>query len=206
MDRRSTNLLGAWRLVATISTAIGAGALAFAAIGHFGPDGLRMAIRFTARTSLILFLLAFSASSLRRLWPSNWTQFLLRNRRYLGLSFAASHAIHATAIIALASSAPAVFRGATSLGTFIFGGIGYVFIAALTATSFDRTAAAIGPRAWKALHTTGVYYLWAQFAVSFAMHANGALVYWVLLGLIAAAMALRLAARLRPRGELARAH
>jgi hypothetical protein len=35
------------------------------------------------------------------------------------------------------------------------------------ATSFDRTAAAIGPRAWRALHLTGGYYLLAQFTVSF---------------------------------------
>ncbi|SDR07460.1 hypothetical protein SAMN05444161_1551 [Rhizobiales bacterium GAS191] len=196
---------GGWRLVGAISAAIALGTLLFAALDHFDTAGLRMSIRFTARTSVILFLLAFSASSLRRLWPGGATQWLLRNRRYLGLSFAASHAMHAIAIIAFAVTAPVAFHEATSPVTFIFGGIGYVFIAALTATSFDRTAAAIGPRAWKILHRTAVFYLWAQFTVSFIKHIDGTPIYWVFLGLLTLAMALRIAATLRPRSQLARA-
>jgi hypothetical protein len=37
----------------------------------------------------------------------------------------------------------------------------------MTATSFDRTAAAIGQRAWRRLHLTAGYYLLFQFMVSF---------------------------------------
>jgi sulfoxide reductase heme-binding subunit YedZ len=205
MQARSHESFGGWRLVGTISAAIGLGALVFAALDHFDAAGLRMSIRFTARTSVILFLLAFSASSLKRLWPSPMTQWLLRNRRYVGLSFAASHATHAVVIVAFAATAPAEFHEATSAATFIFGGIGYAFIAALTATSFDRTAAAIGPRPWKILHRTGVFYLWAQFSVSFVRHIDGTPIYWVFLGLLGLAMALRIAATLRPRSQLARA-
>ena len=50
---------------------------------------------------------------------------------------------------------------------FTTGGIGYAFIIAMTATSFDRTAHLFGPRAWRALHLTGGYYLLFQFTVSF---------------------------------------
>ena len=39
----------------------------------FEVEGVRMAIRFTARTSLLFFCLAFSASALWRLWPASWT-------------------------------------------------------------------------------------------------------------------------------------
>ena len=38
---------------------------------------------------------------------------------------------------------------------------------AMAATSFDRTAAAIGPRAFRVLHLVGGYYLLFQFTVSF---------------------------------------
>ena len=103
---------------------------------------MRMVIRFTARTSLVLFCLAFSAAALARLWPNAWTRWLRRNRRYLGVSFAASHAIHAVAIAAFAVMDPAGYAAATSITSYIFGGIGYAFIIAMTATSFDRTAAA----------------------------------------------------------------
>jgi sulfoxide reductase heme-binding subunit YedZ len=205
MQARTTDMIGGWRLVGAISAAIALATLLFAARDDFGTEGLRMALRFTARTSFVLFLLAFSASSLRRLWPNARTQWLLRNRRYLGLSFAASHAMHAAAIIAFAVAAPLAFRDATSAATFIFGGIGYAFIIALAATSFDRTAAAIGPRAWKILHKAGVFYIWAQFSASFLKHHDGTAVYWLFLGLVAAAMALRIGVWLLQRFQPARA-
>ena len=37
----------------------------------------------------------------------------------------------------------------------------------MTATSFDRTAAAIGPRAFRLLHLSGGYYLLIQFMIAF---------------------------------------
>ena len=196
--------VGGWRLVGVVALTIAIASALFAARDDFGAAGLRMALHFTARCSLILFLLAFSASSLRRLWPGQATQWLSRNRRYLGLSFAASHALHAVAIVSFALTAPLEFRDATSPATFIFGGIGYAFIVALAATSFDRTAAAIGQRAWKILHKSAVLYIWAQFTVSFVKHNDGTPIYYVSLGLLAAAMLLRLGAWLFPRSQPAR--
>ena len=134
---------------------------------QFEVDGVRMVIRFTARTSLLFFCLAFSADALARLWPNAWTRWQRRNRRDLGVTFAASHGLHAIAIAAFATMDPAGFAAATNLASYVFGGIGYAFIIAMTATSFDRTAAAIGPRATRILHLSGGYYLWFQFMVSF---------------------------------------
>src|SRR5206468_1509292 len=75
--------------------------------------------------------------------------------------------LHAIAIGCFAVMDPAGYAAATSAASYIFGGIGYAFIAAMAATSFDGTARAIGPRAWRALHLTGGYYLLLQFTVSF---------------------------------------
>ena len=133
----------------------------------FEVDGIRMVIRFTARTSLLFFCLAFSAAALAKLRPNAFTRWLRRNRRYLGVTFAASHGLHAAAIAVFAAIDPTGFARATSLASYIFGGIGYAFIAAMTVTSFDVTAAALGPRAWRALHLVGGYYLLLQFTVSF---------------------------------------
>jgi hypothetical protein len=82
---------------------------------QFEVDGVRMVIRFTARTSLLFFCLAFIAAALARLWPNAWTRWQCRNRRYLGVTFAASHAIHAVAIMAFAIMDPAAFAAATSI-------------------------------------------------------------------------------------------
>jgi methionine sulfoxide reductase heme-binding subunit len=129
-----------------------------------------------------------------RLWPSGWTRWLRRNRRYLGVTFAGSHGLHAIAIAAFAAIDPAGFVAATSMVTFIIGGIGYAVIIAMTATSFDRTAVLIGPRAWRRLHLFGGYYLWLQFMVSFGMRVPGMPLYAVFLIPLLAAMAARLLA------------
>src|SRR5262245_37112433 len=156
-----------WRLFAVLALALTALCVWIAGMRGFEVDGVRMVIRFTARTSLMFFCLAFSAAALARLWPNAFTRWQRRNRRYLGVTFAASHALHAAAIIAFANMDPAGFAAVTNLTGYVFGGIGYAFIIAMTVTSFDVTAAALGPRAWRALHLVGGYYLLLQFSVSF---------------------------------------
>jgi DMSO/TMAO reductase YedYZ heme-binding membrane subunit len=185
MQARGQYLEG-WYLLGFTSLVMAALAVWLASMRGFEVDGARMVVRYTARSSLLLFCLAVSASALHRLWASPFTRWQLRNRRYLGLSFAVSHLIHLIAIVGFAAMAPALFAQATSPASFIFGGIGYAFIMAMAATSFDRTARAIGPRAWRILHTSGVYYLWLQLTVSFGMRIPGMPNYaWFLLPLLA---------------------
>jgi hypothetical protein len=132
---------------------------------------LRAAIRATARSSATLFALAFAASALRRRWPSRLTGWLLGNRRYLGVSFAVSHGTHLLLIFALYGWSLAGVVAEGGIVGVLFGGIGYVFIAAMAATSFDRSAAWLGPSRWRRLHVTGGWYVWAIFFVTFAPNA-----------------------------------
>jgi DMSO/TMAO reductase YedYZ heme-binding membrane subunit len=161
------NWFEGWRLFGLLTLILTALCIWIAGMRGFEVDGIRMVIRFTARTSLLFFCLAFSAAALARLWPNAYTRWQRRNRRYLGVTFAASHALHALAIIAFAKIDPMGFAGATNLASYLFGGIGYAFIIAMTATSFDATAAALGARVWRTLHLVGGYYLLLQFTVSF---------------------------------------
>jgi DMSO/TMAO reductase YedYZ heme-binding membrane subunit len=142
----------------------------------------------------LFFCLAFSAAALARLWPSGWTRWQRRNRRYLGVTFAASHAIHAVAIVCFAQMDPAGFAVETSAASYTLGGIGYAFIIAMAATSFDRSAAAIGPRAWRILNLTGGYYLWLQFMVAFGKRIPDMPLSALFLIPLLAVMALRLIA------------
>jgi DMSO/TMAO reductase YedYZ heme-binding membrane subunit len=195
-----------WRLLAVLTLSLIALSLWIASMRQFEVEGVRMVIRFTARSSLLLFCLAFSAAALARLWPNVWTRWQRRNRRYIGLSFAASHAIHAVAIVVFAKMDPAGFAEATSAASYIFGGIGYAVIMTMTATSFDRTAAMIGPRAWRTLHLVGGYYLWLQFMVSFGKRAPAMPVYATFLIPLLMVMALRMVAMAaHPRGRTAEA-
>lgn len=130
-------------------------------------DGLRLVVRATARTSLALFLLVFVTSALRRRWPTAATRWLLTNRRYLGLSFAASHGLHLLALVALGASFPAIFAARVQLPTLLVGGLGFVVVAALAATSSDRAVRWLGARRWSRLHTAGIYYLWGVFTLTY---------------------------------------
>jgi sulfoxide reductase heme-binding subunit YedZ len=183
-----------WRLFAVLTLTLIALCVWIAGMRQFEVEGVRMVIRFTARTSLLFFCLAFGAAVLAKLWPTIWTRWQRRNRRYLGVTFAASHGLHAAAIAAFAVMDPLGFAAATSTASYIFGGVGYAFIVAMTATSFDRTASAIGPRAWRMLHLTGGYYLLLQFTVSFGKRIPDMPLYALFLIPLVAVLALRVTA------------
>jgi sulfoxide reductase heme-binding subunit YedZ len=199
MTHRRLAWFEGFRLLTVLSATLLMLCIAIAGMRHFEVDGIRKVIQFTARSSLLLFCVAMSASALLRLMPSAGTRWIRRNRRMFGLSFAVSHGLHAVAIACFAAMAPAAFSEATSSATFIFGSIGYALIVAMAATSFDRSAAMIGPRAWRILHAVGTYYLWFQFCVSFGMRIPQMPNYaWFLVPLMIA-MTIRITAMLRDR-------
>jgi len=194
MPSHRQNWFEGWRLFAALALVLTGLCIWIAGMRQFEVEGVRMVIRFTARTSLMFFALAFSAASLARLWPNTWTRWQRRNRRYLGVTFAASHAMHAVAIASFAVMDPTGYAAATSAASYIFGGIGYAFIIAMAATSFDRTAGAIGSRAWRILHVSGGYYLWFQFMVSFGKRIPDMPLYALFLIPLLVVTALRLTA------------
>jgi sulfoxide reductase heme-binding subunit YedZ len=137
----------------------------------FSEEAVRSVIRSTAQIAVVLFVLAFSASSLQTLLRAGWTKWLLRNRRWLGLSFALAHFVHLFAIGALWFWFPEPFVADLEVTTLIFGGIAYVFLLALALTSTDAAQQKLGGRNWRMLHTVGSYYIWLIFALSYLPRA-----------------------------------
>jgi len=180
-----------WSLVAWTALLVGTGAAGILAWQGAGEEGLRLVLRATARTSLLLFLGVFLASALRGRWPNRATQWLLDNRRYLGVSFAASHTVHFAAILALARMSARRLDPVVLL----LGGLAYLVILAMAATSFDAAVARIGPRPWKRLHTTGIFYVWTVFLLTYAGNAGKDPKAAISAFLLLAALALRLAWR-----------
>ncbi|MEE9609399.1 MAG: hypothetical protein V3U03_16790 [Myxococcota bacterium] len=199
MSRR----LRGWPLVGWAALAIGAICAAILTGVGSGEDGLRIAIRATARTSLLLFSAAFTASSLAQLWPSAASRWLLRNRRYLGVSFGVSHSYHALMIASLALLLGDDFETGTQ--GLIFGGFAYVLLALMVATSFDRSAGWLGPLRWRRLHRFGAYYIWFIFAVTLLPRTLNSPLYAFFSGVVLGASGLRVAARLRQRRPVAEA-
>lgn len=134
-------------------------------LGASGEGGLHLAVLATARSSALLFLAVFLAAPLRALRSSSAAGgWLVRNRPYTTLAFAASHALHLGAVLAyLQAGGPA--PGAAPVAA---GALGYAWIAALAATAFDRTATGLTPRRRRQVQLVGLYYLWAVFAAFFA--------------------------------------
>jgi len=184
--------LHGWRLTALMALLLSLMTLGIIGAHDFSVDGIRVAIRATARTSLLLFLPIFAASALVHLQPNDVTRWLHRNRRYLGVSFAASHILHAMAIIAFAVTDPALFNSMTSMGTLITGGLAYLFILAMAATSFDGAVRWLGLRNWRALHWCGSWYIAISFVITNAKRAPDMPVYWLAVTLTLAVIALRL--------------
>lgn len=205
MQATKRTLWDGWRLTGVI----GAGLLVMSAAAYLlTPDpvvGVRLVIRLTARTSLALFLLAFTASALVRLYPSPFTRWLRGNRRHVGVAFAISHVVHLAAIIALARLDYGVFLQLTNIVAYVGGGLAYLFIVLMTATSFDRTAALIGPRAWHWLHMTGMWYIWLSFALNFGKRVPASPFYLIPVAFIGLAALIRHLARYRGGENPARA-
>jgi DMSO/TMAO reductase YedYZ heme-binding membrane subunit len=179
-------------------TAHGVGGLVALVLAQHGGgrEGVGAVLRSTARVSGPLFLLAFSASSLRHLWRHRVTAWLLANRRALGVAAAAAHTWHMAGIAAYLAAG---YQPVNAF-TLVAGTLAYLCFVAMAATSSDRAVARLGARRWKRLHTLGGWYIWAIFTATFAGVATRQPASAVYAALCLAALALRLAARLRRRG------
>jgi hypothetical protein len=205
VERRRGQRSEGWWIVAWAAAAIAAMVAAVLVAAGAGEVGLRAGIRATARSSVLLFLAAFSASALATTWPGAATKWLLRNRRYIGVSFAVSQLAHGALIVALVVAHTESFLATTAMSSIVGGLIGYGLIALMTATSFDRTAAWVGRRAWRALHTTGMYYLWLVFATTYLGLAGRSPAMAMIAAAIVGTLALRAVAAVSRRRRRARA-
>jgi methionine sulfoxide reductase heme-binding subunit len=170
-------------------TAIGSAMMlgAIWSIDGWSEPAIRMAIRATARESCLLFLMAFVAVPLHRLWRTGLSQWLVQNRRFLGLSMAVSHGFHGATIAALHLITQGRHPQVNPLAI-----LGYVFLIAMSVTSFPVAAKAIGRRAWGILHTAGMHYFWLAFLLEFAPRALESWIYFGLTLSVISVMAIRL--------------
>ena len=160
-------------------------------------QGLGVLVRATARLSFLFFLPAYLASSARRLWPNDTTRWLLRNRRYLGVSFFMAHGLHLDAIFLMATLQGDAFR--IELPTLLGGGLAYLLVTAMALTSSDRAVKWLGQERWSRLHRFGIHYIWFIWLLQWTPLAFTSPGYATLLLLTLAALGVRIAAR-RSRG------
>lgn len=156
-------------LVAALVVALGAIALGFALGGSLAEQA-NLAARWTARVALPFFLIAFTARAVVRLWPTLLTRAVLRRRRQWGLGFALAHLIHLGALlfnIIVAAPEPLRQTFGESVVSNVPGGVIFLFIIVMAATSNDTAQRALGLW-WGRLHLLGGYAIWIAFTLAYA--------------------------------------
>ena len=177
------------RLLFVIAMAI---ATMCAAIG-FATHEPSLVVRWTARTSLVLFVLAYIARPATALWPSPTTKRLLRERKWIGDGFAVSHLAHLAAIIALAAPDFSGFVAKQDPSIVVALAM-FVVLFAMAITSIDRVRAAMSKRTWNGLHRTGMHMAWFVFTFTYAGRLAVSPVWGVPVAVLVAVAAVRFAA------------
>ncbi|MBL8300136.1 MAG: hypothetical protein JNN30_17495 [Rhodanobacteraceae bacterium] len=185
-----------WPIVALSAATIATAAVIAALVQRTPGTGAWVAIRLTAHTSAALFTVAFAASALYARWPGSFTRWLSRYRRGIGLSFAASHAVHAAAILALYRVDTALFNSLVDNTRLIGGSFVYVFIALMAATSNDASQRLLG-RNWRRLHLVGSYIVYFTFLRAFVRMAMAHAYYWGFVAVLLLVLGLRLWPKMR---------
>ncbi len=118
-------------------------------------------IQLSVRCSVPWLYLAFAASSLQSLFPGAFGRWLMRNRRIVGLCFAGGMAWQLVFILWMVIGFSSYYTQEVYLLSDILIQIpGYVFLIAMTVTTFMPVRRKLSAKAWRALHSTGIYFLW----------------------------------------------
>jgi hypothetical protein len=136
-------------------------AFALTRIDLASADDISSMIQVSVRCSVPWLYLAFAASSLQSLSPSAFSRWLMRNRRIVGLCFAGGMAWQLTFILWMVTAHWSYYVEDVYLFTDIMVQIpGYLFLIAMTSTSFMPVRRKLSGMQWRMLHKLGIYFLW----------------------------------------------
>ena len=164
--------LQGWRITTLVTCLIVVGLLFNFGLAGWNAPAITPAIDATGRSSLILFAIAFTAPGVARLWLSSLSRWSLRNRRWIGLSFASSHFIHLGLIISMTVFFPDPFVRDQSMAQWVFGGLAYGFVLLMALTSTDQAQRWMGMKTWKRLHFVGSHWIWTLFLLTYVKHVK----------------------------------
>lgn len=130
----------------------------------FTEEGFRYSLSATGRISYPIFILIFTASSINKLFPSRFSQWIYTNRKELGFTFAIAYLYHCIGFFGL-------YYVTGSFGIegieLILSIISYFFIIIMTLTSFPEVRRKTSPWFWNSTHTVGMYMYWYFFLQEF---------------------------------------
>jgi methionine sulfoxide reductase heme-binding subunit len=155
-------------------------------------------VRWTARTSLVVFVLAYVARPAQQLWRTTFTRSLLAERKWIGLGFATSHLAHLAGILAFASTDFGAFLRAQP-PTNAIAALTFLLLFAMALTSIERVKRKLSARSWKRLHRTGMHLAWLSFTATYTNAIAASAFYVIPSAVLLAIAGIRVAAWVRQR-------
>lgn len=154
--------LNEWRLFWLVTLVVsGFTAVTMTTVDLTRATDISAMIQYTVRWSVPWLYLAFVASSLQVVFPSLFSRWLARNRKYFGLCFASAMAWQLLFILwMLGLHSEYYAREVYNLSDTIEGVVGYMILMAMVLTSFSFGRNRLSPKQWRYLHKFGIYYLW----------------------------------------------
>ncbi len=155
--------INGWPLFLLISAPLSIGMIVAIARADLSTgEGISSLIQLSVRCAVPLLYTAFLASSAHVIFSSDFTAWILRNRKYIGLCFSvgmAWQALFITWMVVVYTDYYAdevyVLRDA------IEGLLGYIVLVPMVLTTFRFGRRLITRTQWRLLHKAGIYYLWA---------------------------------------------
>ena len=154
--------LNGWRMFLLIAVPICVAVVVrMSALDMESPEDISSMIQISVRCSVPWLYLAFAASSVYALFSGEFSRWSMRNRRYVGLCFAAGMAWQLTFILMMMGGHWTYYADEVyAFGDIIVQIPGYLFLTAMTVTSFRPARKLLSGRQWRSLHTIGIYFLW----------------------------------------------
>jgi DMSO/TMAO reductase YedYZ heme-binding membrane subunit len=119
-------------------------------------------IGYSVRLAIPFIYIVVATSSLQILYPSVFSRWLLRNRKYVGLCFAVAMAWQGLYIFIISTFfREYYFENIYVLRDELEGTVGYIFLTFMILTSFQITRKKITQKQWKLIQQGGIYILWA---------------------------------------------
>ena len=147
-----------WLVTVPVSLAM---VLAMTRVDLSTAEGVSSMIQLSVRCAVPLLYVVFAASSLQVVFPGVFSRWLLRNRKYIGLCFAAAMAWQLMFILWLTGIHTDYYVNEVYvLSDVVEGALGYAFLISMVLTSFEFGRSRLTPKQWKLLHRSAIYWLW----------------------------------------------
>ena len=128
-------------------------------------------IQLSVRCAVPLLFVAFAASSVNVLSPGLFGRWILRNRKFIGLSFATAMAWQLFFILWMVTQYTEYYvEEVYALSDVIEGVGGYLLLIAMVLTSFKFGRSRLSAKQWKFLHRVGIYWLWIYAWIAYWWH------------------------------------